>query len=122
MKLKFGVDYKKYDFVSFEVAPRLGNHRAGIAGRHDGRGPEHARSRASAPGSTCPRARPRPGSIPDLDAFARTFDIYSNTGMFALGSITNAAARGNNRSVTEQDHGAYLQARLLVRLGNSGAR
>ena len=35
--------------------------------------------------------------IPDLDAFARTFDIYSNTGMFALGSITNAAARGNNR-------------------------
>ena len=37
--------------------------------------------------------------IPDLDAFARTFDIYSNTGTFALGSINNDSARGNNRSV-----------------------
>jgi TonB-dependent receptor len=47
--------------------------------------------------------------IPDIDAFARTFDIYGNTGMFALGSISNNAARGNNRGVTEQDRGVYLQ-------------
>ena len=48
--------------------------------------------------------------MPDLDAFARTFNIYSNTGMFALTDITNASARGNNRSVSEKDAGVYLQA------------
>ena len=41
--------------------------------------------------------------------------------MFALGSITNAAARGNNRSVTEEDHGVYLQADFSFDSGNSGA-
>ena len=30
--------------------------------------------------------------------------------MFALGDINNAAARGNNRNVEEEDQGVYLQA------------
>ena len=47
-----------------------------------------------------------------------TFDIYSNTGMFALGDINNAAARGNNRNVEEEDQGVYLQADFNVDSGS----
>jgi iron complex outermembrane recepter protein len=107
--LKFGVDYKKYDFVSFEsrrasetTVPTLpvGTTLADMSMLLTGFGS----------GLDLPANTDRSWLMPDLDAFARTFDIYSNTGMFALGSITNAAARGNNRSVTEQDEGVYLQA------------
>ena len=107
--LKFGVDYKKYDFVSFESrrasetsVPALpaGTTLASLSTLLTDYGS----------GLDIPANTPRTWLIPDLDAFARTFDIYSNTGTFALGSITNAAARGNNRSVTEEDNGAYLQA------------
>ena len=108
-KLKFGVDYKKYDFVSFEsrrasetTVPAL---PAGttIADLSTG-------IRGFGAGLAVPAGTATDWVIPDLDAFASTFDIYGDSGMFALGSINNAAARGNNRSVTEEDHGAYLQA------------
>ena len=108
-KLKFGVDYKEYDFVSFEsrrasetTVPALpaGTTIADLSTGIHGFGA----------GLDVPAGTATSWLIPDLDAFARTFDIYGNSGMFALGSINNAAARGNNRSVTEEDHGAYLQA------------
>ena len=107
--LKFGVDYKKYDFISFEsrrtsetVVPALpvGTTLADMSMLLTGFGS----------GLDLPANTDQSWLMPDLDAFVRTFDIYSNTGMFALGSITNAAARGNNRGVTEQDEGVYLQA------------
>jgi TonB-dependent receptor len=107
--LKFGADYKKYDFVSWEfrrasetTVPVLptGTTVADLSMLLTGFGS----------GLDIPAMTPRTWLIPDLDGFARTFDIYSNTGSFALGSINNAAARGNNRSVTELDTGAYLQA------------
>ncbi|HEU5136837.1 MAG TPA: TonB-dependent receptor [Steroidobacteraceae bacterium] len=107
--LKFGADYKKYDFVSFEsrrasetTVPALpaGTTLADLTTLLTGFGS----------GLDLPADIDRSWLMPDLDAFARTFDIYSNTGMFALGDINNAAARGNNRSVTEQDAGVYLQA------------
>ena len=109
LKLKVGVDYKKYDFVSFEsrrasetLVPALpaGTTIADLSTTIGGFGA----------GLGVPAGTATAWTIPDLAAFERTFDIYSNTGMFALGSITNATARGNNRSVTEEDHGAYLQA------------
>ncbi|HEV7609725.1 MAG TPA: TonB-dependent receptor, partial [Steroidobacteraceae bacterium] len=116
LTLKFGVDYKKYDFVSWEfrrasetTVPALpaGTTVADLSMELTGFGS----------GLAIPAVTPRTWLIPDLDGFARTFDIYSNTGSFALGSINNAAARGNNRAVTEQDAGAYLQADFSFDLG-----
>jgi iron complex outermembrane recepter protein len=109
LTLKLGADYKQYDFVSFEsrrasetTVPALpaGTTVADLSRLLTGFGS----------GLDIPAITPRAWLIPDLDGIARTFDIYGNTGMFALGSINNAAARGNNRSVSEQDTGAYLQA------------
>lgn len=54
---------------------------------------------------------------PDAAAFARLFDIYSNSGVFALAS-TVASARGNNRSVDEQDLGTWVQADIIADIGN----
>ncbi len=54
---------------------------------------------------------------PDAAAFARLFDIYSNSGIFALAS-TVASARGNNRSVEEEDFGTWLQADIVADVGN----
>jgi TonB-dependent receptor len=56
--------------------------------------------------------------IPDLNAIASLYNIYCNClqsgnaggpGDYTLSSITNGNARGNNRSVTEEDTGAYVQ-------------
>jgi len=114
--LKFGVDYKKYTFVSFEArrasettVPALpaGTTLASLTTELTGFGK----------GLEVPAGTARDWAIPNLDAFARTFDIYSNSGSFALGSITNASARGNNRSVEETDQGAYLQADFAFDMG-----
>jgi len=47
--------------------------------------------------------------VPNLGAFADTLGIYSNTGRFALGGITNASARGSFTTVDERDIGAFGQ-------------
>ena len=126
-KLKFGVDYKEYDFVSFEsrrasetTVPALpaGTTIADLSTGIHGFGA----------GLDVPEEPRRAGLIPDLDAFARTFDIYGNSGMFALGSINNAAARGNNRSVTEErpwrlSTGGFLRSTRAIPLrGDIGVR
>jgi iron complex outermembrane receptor protein len=54
--------------------------------------------------------------IPNIDAFNRVFDIYSNTGMFTV-SNTISNVLGNNRSVVEQDQGFFLQADFTTQLG-----
>lgn len=46
--------------------------------------------------------------VPNIDAFARLFDIYSNKGSFAVSPASNGA-NGNNRGVKETDRGGYLQ-------------
>jgi len=56
-------------------------------------------------------------AIPDIDAFARLFDIYGNTGLFALSGASNANARGNIRSVQETDTAGYLQADFRADIG-----
>ena len=75
--------------------------------------------------------------IPDLNALAKAYDIYCNCvktgaaggpGDFTLSSITNGNARGNNRSVKEEDTSFYFQldfSRELFGLplrGNAGLR
>jgi iron complex outermembrane receptor protein len=61
-------------------------------------------------GLDIPASVPRSWLIPDIAAFDRSLGIYGNTGLFALGDLTVAAALGNNRGVTERDNGVYLQA------------
>jgi TonB-dependent receptor len=51
--------------------------------------------------------------VPDLDAVADFFDIYSNSGPFAL---TERAV--NTRSVKEEDRGVYLQGEFSTDLGS----
>jgi iron complex outermembrane recepter protein len=46
--------------------------------------------------------------IPDIQAFADLFDIYSNQGTFSV-SPSASGAIGNNRSVKERDRGGWLQ-------------
>ncbi|MBU8975990.1 MULTISPECIES: TonB-dependent receptor [unclassified Lysobacter] len=55
--------------------------------------------------------------IPDIDAFNRVFNIYSDSGMFAV-SDQVAAVLGNNRSVEEKDHGFWLQADFTTQIGS----
>ncbi len=106
---KLGVDYKKYNFVSWEqrrasetTVPALpgGTTLADLTELLTGYGD----------GLDVPSGTPTSWLIPNLDAFADTFDIYCNCGTFALGDISVTAARGNNRSVEEEDQGVYLQA------------
>ncbi|HSX58724.1 MAG TPA: TonB-dependent receptor [Tahibacter sp.] len=46
--------------------------------------------------------------IPDIDAFANLFDIYSGQGTFTV-SPSASGAIGNNRSVKERDRGGWFQ-------------
>ncbi|WP_313345137.1 TonB-dependent receptor [Stenotrophomonas sp.] len=51
--------------------------------------------------------------VPNLDAIANQFDIYSNSGIFAV------APRANNvRSVDEEDRGGYLMGEFSTDLGS----
>lgn len=54
---------------------------------------------------------------PDIDAFAKLFDIYSNTGLFTLSGASNANARGNIRGVQETDTAGYVQADFKADIG-----
>lgn len=55
--------------------------------------------------------------VPDVDAINQLFDIYSNSGLFAVSdSLSGVAA--NNRSVNEKDFGYYLQGNFSVELGS----
>jgi len=115
-KFKFGLDYKKYNFVSWEqrrasetTVPVLpaGTTVADLTRVLSGFGD----------GMDMPSGTPTAWLIPDLAAFEQTFDIYSRTGIFALGDINNASARGNNRNVEEEDQGAFVQASFSMDWG-----
>jgi len=115
LSFKLGLDYKKYNFVSWEArrssettvpalnAPTLAEMTDLITGYGDG--------------LNIPSGTPSSWLIPDLNAFASALDIYCNCGMFTLGSTNVTAARGNNRSVEEEDTGIYLQADWKVEWG-----
>lgn len=54
--------------------------------------------------------------VPSVDAIDQMFNIYSNTGIFAVSNTLSGVA-ANNRSVNEQDTGAYLQGDFSLELG-----
>lgn len=53
-----------------------------------------------------PAGTPRCWLEPDVDAFARAYDLFADTGKTAL-SATNPAARGLNQAVTEDEFAAF---------------
>jgi len=69
-------------------------------------------------GTPLPDGTPRTFVVPNLDAFADTLGIYSNTGMFQLFGIENATARSNFRTVAERDLGAFGQVDYNFELGS----
>jgi TonB-dependent receptor len=137
LSFKTGANYKKYTFDSYEsrrvnqgdtiFAPAAGTSMASLMTTISGFGR----------GQNLPAGTPTSWVIPDLNAIAKAYDIYCNCiksgpaggpGDFTLSSITNGNARGNNRSVTEEDKGIYLMGEFTEELGgiplrgNFGAR
>jgi TonB-dependent receptor len=118
LTLKVGGVYKKYGFSTFEFrrvnqadtipALPVGTTLADVTKVLDGFG------KGIGLGANTPTA----WLIPDLNALADAYDIYCNClksgvaggpGDFTLSSITNGNARGNNRSVDEEDTSFYFQ-------------
>lgn len=60
-------------------------------------------------GMDLPAGSPTAWLVPDVDAYASAFNIYSNTGRYQLGSIEQSDARGGNFAVEEEDLGQYVQ-------------
>jgi iron complex outermembrane receptor protein len=103
---KGGINYKKYNFDSTEsrrasetTVPTLpaGVTLASLSEIH------------SSQNLGAPPGTPTAWLAPNINAFANALGIYSNTGTFALTSLTNNSARGNNRGVEEKDTGVYVQ-------------
>ena len=114
ISFKGGVNYKKYNYDTTEArrtsettVPALpaGVSLASLTEIHRGED-------LGAPSGT-----PTSWLAPNINAFADTFDIYCNCGTFALGSISNSSARGNNAGVEEKDTGAYVMMSFNTELG-----
>ncbi|MFP5392644.1 MAG: TonB-dependent receptor [Gammaproteobacteria bacterium] len=137
LTIKGGYDYKKFSFDSYEFrrvnqgdtifAPAAGTTVASLTTSINGFGR----------GLDMPAGTPTGWVIPNLNAIAQAYDIYCNCiksgpaggpGDFTLSSITNGNARGNNRSVTEEDNGLFLMAEYTLDVagipirGNAGVR
>lgn len=135
--VKFGPDYKKYSFDTYEFrrvnqndtifAPPAGTTVTNLTTTLTGFGR----------GLNLPAGTPTSWVIPNLSAIAQAYNIYCNCiisgpaggpGDFTLSSTTNGNARGNNRGVTETDTGGWLMADYNTQLlgrpvrGNIGAR
>lgn len=72
-------------------------------------------------GLDLPAGTPNCWRIPSLDAIADAYGVFSNSGRFLLSS-TVSSARGDNRSVRENDEGAYVQADFNFDLFNMPVR
>jgi iron complex outermembrane recepter protein len=133
--LKSGLDYKKYFFDTFEF--RRVNQNDTIFAPPAGATGLTTMLSGFGRGQNLPSGTATSWVIPNLNAIASAYDIYCNClqsgpaggpGDFTLSSITNGNARGNNRSVTEKDTGAFVMGdfnadigRLPLR-GNAGVR
>jgi TonB-dependent receptor len=115
LKLRVGGDWKKYNFSSEEYRRASETDVAGLvpAGQL---GPLSTLYSFSS--KTPLNGTPGTFVIPDLDAFAGSLNIYSNSGRFALTGIENPSARGNFRTVKERDLAGYVQAVFDGELGS----
>ena len=54
--------------------------------------------------------------VPDIQKFASQLGIFSNTGLYKLGTLENTSARGATGSVTEDDRGAYVMGKFKTEI------
>jgi len=116
--LKGGVSHKEYTFDSREL--RRASETA-VPALPAGTSLADLLRRMSLEDLGVPNGTDTSWVAPDIRAFADLFDIYSNTGTFAVSSSV-ASARGNNRSVIEDATGGYLQGDFRTDLGSVGVR
>jgi iron complex outermembrane receptor protein len=64
-------------------------------------------------GLNLPAGTPTCWASPSRDAIAKAYNVFSNSGRFALSSTTSSA-RGDNRSVEEKDKGGYVQGNFKL--------
>jgi iron complex outermembrane recepter protein len=119
LKLYVGGDYKKYSFSTYEF--RRVNQNDTIFAPPGGASVASLTSQLTnfGRGFNVPTGTPTSWIVPNLNAIATAYDIYCNCiksgpaggpGDFTLSSTTNGNARGNNRSVIEEDKGGYAMA------------
>ncbi|HEX9933296.1 MAG TPA: TonB-dependent receptor, partial [Allosphingosinicella sp.] len=125
LTLRAGADWKRYGFDSRELRRTSETQVPALTSTQL----QALTTLYSISGRTAlPEGTPRTFVVPNLEAFADTLGIYSNTGMFQLFGIENATARSNFRTVTERDLGAFGQVDYNFELGsvelrgNIGAR
>jgi TonB-dependent receptor len=118
LKLYVGAEAKKYFFKAVQY--RL------TAGEADW--PAYTGNMADITQQFCgldriapPAGTPRCFTVPNVDAFIKQFAIFANSGKSAL-STTNAAARGDNKAVTENDVSAFFMAQFNGHLFNMPMR
>lgn len=106
--LKGGVDYRKFGFHSeglyrtseTVVQTLTPAELAAVSRVYSGFGRN----------ADLPAGAPTSWLAPDLAKFIATYNIYSNTGIYALTGVNNSSARGQYINVEEVDTGAYVQA------------
>jgi iron complex outermembrane receptor protein len=104
----FGVQAKEYEFVG--TGQRLASGETNIPALPAGTTVADVTERyCGFAGLKLPTGTPNCWLTPNLDKIASTYGIFSNTGRWLL-SDTVSSARGDNRTVTEKDVGAYVQA------------
>lgn len=111
LKLRSGVNYKKFDFDTYEA--RLGS-ESGLVGTPGIAMPENLiTTHDSGMGSG------NAWLVPDLNAFAAAYNIYSNSGDYTV-SIDNR--RADNYSAKEKSTAAYLQLAFDTEIGDTTVR
>ena len=108
--LKFGGDYRKFDFSSYQairaqpettVPVLTPDQLASVSTVFSGYG----RS------LNLPTGSPTAWLVPDIQKYAALLNIYSNTGLFAM-STQQSDARGGNFAVSEEDKGLWAQLEI----------
>jgi len=126
LTLKGGVDFRKFEYDSYGqyrtsetvVQTLTPAQLAAVSKVYSGFGK----------GLGLPAGNATAWLVPDIDAYASTYGIYSNTGIYALTNTNNSSARGQYGTVEEKDTGVYLQADFkfeafgLPFRGDAGAR
>lgn len=131
LNVKGGLDFKKYEFDTFEF--RRVNQNDTIFGPPAGSTVASLSTTISGFGNGLgvPDGTPTTWVIPNLNAIVSAYNIYCNClqsgpaggpGDFTLSSITNGNARGNNFAVSETDSGGFLMADFRTDVANTPLR
>jgi iron complex outermembrane receptor protein len=125
LTLKAGLSYRTADFIARGERPASTSDLPAVPGGVPMS--ELTETFCGLKGLAVPSGTPTCWASPDRDAIAQAYGVFSNTGRFEM-SDSFASARGENRSVSEETIGGYLQADFKFDLfgmplrGDIGAR